>query len=675
MKPEDINLVRVKGKRGTMVAFYRKKDEIFLGEIWFPLEKPVPSNEKLMEIFLEGLGKEKTKTIKIKDLEDYDASKVDDAPLRDDWRIACAWYATIREGKEFKYTEKQVEDLATKIVEEIVRRKLIEFRPEEMTKWTKILFNKVEVRLNAKGIKIPVAVEKAKKSPDYEELAKEGEPLPARFYKWQPKCLTSKASVITDQGTKRISSLVIGDKVLTRDGFKKVKRIYKQAYEGPMVTIRGRFIYGWTQLTTTFDHEIATPSGFEPIQDLNVGDLVLVKANTCRYCGKLVTPGRKYHAICMNKATASARYRSLCELNCLTNSLRAFVEERSKGLCEVCGEPGVLIHHIVPNSQKYLIKLCKDHHHDYKTLYQLIIEKEKWKINESEFENFRIKDLPKKTSIQGFIGVPIKEKYVRQRRLNVWNIEVEDTPEFVVSGVLVHNCKDCKFVMQRHWPTGEKIPFKEEEAEEEREVTKAVKADTYLELYESGLMGCSFAKQFYKHPLIKDLSGILTGLIMKFRDHVDFRLEINDSLIGFTAHPPIPKGKTSIDSIEARIKAGEKSQITPKYEHPKEWLTREGELKFPTRHKPGQKPHYLEIARMKIYDKGEVKFGVQRKDLHEYFFYGKVLKGRWVLRKLRIGKERPHYAWLLMRPKDQKPLDPLEHRDKGYYKIDFIEES
>ncbi|MHC1572074.1 MAG: MBL fold metallo-hydrolase, partial [Methanosarcinales archaeon] len=45
----------------------------------------------------------------IQDIESYNASAIKDTRvLMDDWRIACAWYSSIKKGKRFKYTEEQV---------------------------------------------------------------------------------------------------------------------------------------------------------------------------------------------------------------------------------------------------------------------------------------------------------------------------------------------------------------------------------------------------------------------------------------------------------------------------------------------------------------------------------------------------------------------------------------
>jgi len=203
------------------------------------------------------------------------------------------------------------------------------------------------------------------------------------------------------------------------------------------------------------------------------------------------------------------------------------------------------------------------------------------------------------------------------------------------------------------------------------QISETGKSDRLLELYTSTKMKCNWACQFFNQPIVKDnLEEILTSLLKKFRDHIDIRIEIDNHLVGFAPVPPVPKGQTAWDAFKERMEVGQRSEAIPKHPHPKEWLTREGKIEFPTIHEGAR---HIAEAQMEVLDKGEVKFGVQRNNLHEYFFYGKHLKGRWVLRLLTVGTPA-HKAWIFMKPEDQKPLDPVEHEDAGYTKIEIIGE-
>lgn len=247
--------------------------------------------------------------------------------------------------------------------------------------------------------------------------------------------------------------------------------------------------------------------------------------------------------------------------------------------------------------------------------------------------------------------------------------------------------KSFRFVLQRHYPTGRKIPIKP--GEKVPEMHKGFVLEYDEEHPEAvGQFLSNLFEQFQeldekeREKIEKSSFGFLfEGLLTKIRDHLDLRMEIgeklsNGELIGYTIHPPVPGGESAWASFQERLKPDTKTQVTPKFKEgiPKDWLTREGKLYFPTRHKdvPEQEAHFIEVAQMDIVDKGEVKFGVQRKDLHEYFFFGKYLKGRWVVRLLKIGKEFQHEAWILMKPTDQRPMDPSYHKDEGYFKTDPI---
>ncbi|HEX77142.1 MAG TPA: MBL fold metallo-hydrolase [Dehalococcoidia bacterium] len=59
----------------------------------------------------------------IQDAESYDASAPRDDQLRDDWRIVCGWYATLKSGGDIKFDEATIVALGQKILKELLRRK------------------------------------------------------------------------------------------------------------------------------------------------------------------------------------------------------------------------------------------------------------------------------------------------------------------------------------------------------------------------------------------------------------------------------------------------------------------------------------------------------------------------------------------------------------------------
>jgi len=73
---------------------------------------------------------------------------------------------------------------------------------------------------------------------------------------------------------------------------------------------------------------------------------------------------------------------------------------------------------------------------------------------------------------------------------------------------------------------------------------------------------------------------------------------------------------------------------------------------------------------------GEVKEGIQRKDMHEYFFYSdnglptlnkKLFDGRFVIKCFKGTKEQANTWWIWKATKNLFPLNPYCYIDKGYH--------
>jgi len=83
----------------------------------------------------------------IKDVSQYDPSKVALKPLRDDFRIALAWYCSKKAGKKVKLSFEEIENLLQLIVEELIRRGNTVFHPEKMKPCAREAFRKIESRV------------------------------------------------------------------------------------------------------------------------------------------------------------------------------------------------------------------------------------------------------------------------------------------------------------------------------------------------------------------------------------------------------------------------------------------------------------------------------------------------------------------------------------------------
>jgi len=120
---EDIGYKKVEfqGKKIKGIWVLRAEDPNEPEGFWIveyskaPLEKLTQVKLRIAQITTRHLH-----LLKIKDVIQYDVKKPNDAQLLDDLRITCGWYATIKRGKAFKYTQEQVEDLNAKILKEIL---------------------------------------------------------------------------------------------------------------------------------------------------------------------------------------------------------------------------------------------------------------------------------------------------------------------------------------------------------------------------------------------------------------------------------------------------------------------------------------------------------------------------------------------------------------------------
>lgn len=164
--------------------------------------------------------------------------------------------------------------------------------------------------------------------------------------------------------------------------------------------------------------------------------------------------------------------------------------------------------------------------------------------------------------------------------------------------------------------------------------------------------------------------GSKKRIILKFRDHLDFRLEIGEDNVawtGFTPHPP--QEPTVWDVFKQRMKQHRQVQCSAKSPctHPKcmEWF-KIGKGKWDEIPVGEAGATTIRTGLLKIMDEGTYTPGVQRGNMHEYFLKGNIIKGRVVFRRLNIGGKT---NWYFIYPEDQMPLKPWEHEDSGEWQI------
>lgn len=137
--------------------------------------------------------------------------------------------------------------------------------------------------------------------------------------------------------------------------------------------------------------------------------------------------------------------------------------------------------------------------------------------------------------------------------------------------------------------------------------------------------------------------------------HTDFRLEVDDHLIGMTLDDPGGVGKKQRLSNDPKYSTYHKILSQVKARQPKEWMTIKGEIP------PGSvgATRYLP-AKFVVIDQGTYDMGTQKPYMMEVFLYGKKYQGRFIARKLprsggweRAGKEA--LVWFFWKPMDQNP--------------------
>jgi len=89
---------------------------------------------------------------KIVDLKTYNPKEQNDAQLRDDYRIAAAWYSSIKAGQKLKWSQSQVENLTINILKEILSRGIEKFTPLGMKPASKELFMKSIKKITLPGV-------------------------------------------------------------------------------------------------------------------------------------------------------------------------------------------------------------------------------------------------------------------------------------------------------------------------------------------------------------------------------------------------------------------------------------------------------------------------------------------------------------------------------------------
>ena len=138
--------------------------------------------------------------------------------------------------------------------------------------------------------------------------------------------------------------------------------------------------------------------------------------------------------------------------------------------------------------------------------------------------------------------------------------------------------------------------------------------------------------------------------------HLDFRLEVNSHLIGFTLDDPGRAGDTLRFKNDAEYSSTNKILCQLKSRQPKEWLKLEGEIE------PGKIGATKNLpAKFKILDSGTYEMGAQKPYMMEVFLSGKSYKGKFLFKKLHTKEElkdqagKQPFTWFAWKSVDQAP--------------------
>jgi len=135
-----------------------------------------------------------------------------------------------------------------------------------------------------------------------------------------PRCFAdSLVPILTTKGWKPVSSIQVGDKVLTHTGnIKRVTRLIRyEEQDVDLVTIKvvypqfeGRNIKKTVKLTVTGDHPLWIEGEWIPANRVRIGDKVTYLSTFCRKCGKVIPHDRTYcSVVCRSRATREEMYR------------------------------------------------------------------------------------------------------------------------------------------------------------------------------------------------------------------------------------------------------------------------------------------------------------------------------------------------------------------------------
>jgi hypothetical protein len=285
-------------------------------------------------------------------------------------------------------------------------------------------------------------------------------------------CFNGKSKVLTSEGPKTISSIQVGDMVLThKNRYQRVTKTYCREYEGDWykLKLKGmRSAAAWKAryLKATEEHPILVRRGdsseWVSIRDIQRDDLVYIRSSRCAVCGKLIPFFWKlceWHNVSelpeTRKKISVAKDQGK-QSNSKTSKFKHYYEDilpyaeklKEEGYRVI--PIGVAVPDIIAikGDQVVAVELenrlprkrkLEKYTNGFRDLYDdvLWVGPERVMTNPHKTKHFYVADEQLE-----LVAVPV-ESNVRERyksRVKVYNLEVEEDHTYIVSGVIVHNC-------------------------------------------------------------------------------------------------------------------------------------------------------------------------------------------------------------------------------------------
>lgn len=235
-------------------------------------------------------------------------------------------------------------------------------------------------------------------------------------------CFVGDTPVLTDTGERRIDEILVGDRVLTSVGYRRVTKTYNNGVR-ETITLRLHFANGYTtELTATPEHKFITKKDeWKQFQQLAVGDVLYLRSGLMESCISDKTE-RNISGINFQKdgrGTASTESRSL-QVSKKENLSASGVEKP-----------------IIQNQSDNIVSVATLARPEQDIIVEQIMRQERALCVEQHSVSINTARL----SVAA--GVALRKiDIIRKEKRQVFDIEVEGMHEFFANGVLTLNCLD-----------------------------------------------------------------------------------------------------------------------------------------------------------------------------------------------------------------------------------------